>query len=108
LGPRPGPNAPIRIAFQVWGQAASWQDLMAAGERIEALGFASLFGHDHVMPILGDADGPVLGAQGPVFEGWMTLGAWAARTTRIPLGGMVCGGGYRNVGVTVHGEGALR
>lgn len=101
LGPRPGPDAPIRIAFQVWGQAASWQDLMAAGERIEALGFASLFGNDHLMPILGDADGPVLGAQGPVFEGWMTLGAWAARTTRIPIGMMVSGVGYRNVGLTV-------
>jgi alkanesulfonate monooxygenase SsuD/methylene tetrahydromethanopterin reductase-like flavin-dependent oxidoreductase (luciferase family) len=74
---------------------------MAAGERIEALGFASLWANDHLMPILGDADGPVLGAQGPVFEGWMTLGAWAARTSRIPLGMMVCGVGYRNVGLTV-------
>ena len=42
LGPRPGAYAPIRTAFQVWGQSASWQDLMNAGERIEALGFASL------------------------------------------------------------------
>jgi alkanesulfonate monooxygenase SsuD/methylene tetrahydromethanopterin reductase-like flavin-dependent oxidoreductase (luciferase family) len=74
---------------------------MAAGERIEALGFASLWANDHLMPILGDADGPVLGAEGPVFEGWMTLGAWAARTNRIPLGVMVCGVGYRNVGLTV-------
>ena len=31
----------------------------------------------------------------------MTLGAWAARTTRVPLGVMVCGVGYRNVGLTV-------
>ena len=92
---------PIRIGFQIWGQAVSWPDLMAAGERIEALGFASLFANDHLMPILGDADGPVLGAQGPVFEGWMTLGAWAARTTHVPLGVMVCGVGYRNVGLTV-------
>ena len=75
LGPRPGPDEPIRIGFQVWGQAVSWPDLMAAGERVEALGFASLFANDHLMPILGDADGPVLGANGPVFEGWMTLGA---------------------------------
>src|SRR4029077_9786200 len=29
------------------------------------------------------------------------LGAWAARTSRIPLGVMVCGVGYRNVGLTV-------
>jgi alkanesulfonate monooxygenase SsuD/methylene tetrahydromethanopterin reductase-like flavin-dependent oxidoreductase (luciferase family) len=101
LGPRPGPDAPIRIGFQIWGQAVTWADLMAAGERVEALGFASLFANDHLMPILGDADGPVLGAQGPVFEGWMTLGAWAARTTHIPLGVLVCGVGYRNVGLTV-------
>jgi alkanesulfonate monooxygenase SsuD/methylene tetrahydromethanopterin reductase-like flavin-dependent oxidoreductase (luciferase family) len=81
--------------------SASWDELMAAGERIEALGFASLFANDHLMPILGDADGPVLGAEGPVFEGWMTLGAWAARTSRVPLGVLVCGVGYRNVGLTV-------
>jgi alkanesulfonate monooxygenase SsuD/methylene tetrahydromethanopterin reductase-like flavin-dependent oxidoreductase (luciferase family) len=31
----------------------------------------------------------------------MTLGAWAARTTRVPLGVMVCGVGYRNVALTV-------
>jgi alkanesulfonate monooxygenase SsuD/methylene tetrahydromethanopterin reductase-like flavin-dependent oxidoreductase (luciferase family) len=101
LGPRPAPDAPIRIGFQVWGQAISWPDLMAAGERIEALGFASLFANDHLMPILGDAEGPVLGSSGPVIEGWMTLGAWAARTTRVPLGMLVCGVGYRNVGLTL-------
>ena len=91
----------IRIGFQVWGQAITWPDLMAAGERIEALGFSSLWGNDHLMPILGDADGPVLGAHGPVFEGWMTLAGWTQRTTRIPLGMMVSGVGYRNVGLTV-------
>ncbi len=101
LGRRPEPEAPIRIGFQVWGQFAGWDELMAAGERIEALGFDSLFANDHLMPILGDSDGPVLGAQGPVFEGWMTLGAWAARTSRLPLGVLVCGVGYRNVGLTV-------
>lgn len=101
LGERPAPDAPIRIGFQVWGQAISWPDLMAAGERIEALGFASLFANDHLMPILGDAEGPVLGSSGPVIEGWMTLGAWAARTTRVPLGMLVCGVGYRNVGLTL-------
>ena len=101
LRPRPGPDEPIRIGFQVWGQSVSWADLMAAGERVEELGFASLWANDHMMPILGDADGPVLGAHGPVFEGWMTLGAWAARTSRIPLGVLVCGVGYRNVALTV-------
>ena len=101
LGPRPGPQEPIRIGFQVWGQSVSWADLMATGQRIEALGFASLFGNDHLMPILGGADGPIVGSAGPVFEGWMTLAGWAAVTRRVPLGMMVCGVGYRNVGLTV-------
>lgn len=101
LGPPPDADAPIRIGFQVWGQSTTWPELMAAGERIERLGFSSLFANDHLMPILGDADGPVLGSDGPVFEGWMTLSAWAARTTRSPLGVMVSGVGYRNVGLTV-------
>jgi hypothetical protein len=30
---------------------------MAAGPRIEGLGFASLFANDHFMPILGDGNG---------------------------------------------------
>ncbi len=101
LGPRPAPGAPIRIGFQVWGQAISWADLMSTGERIEALGFASLFANDHLMPILGDAEGPLVGSEGPVFEAWMTLAGWAAVTRRVPLGVLVCGAGYRNPGLTV-------
>jgi alkanesulfonate monooxygenase SsuD/methylene tetrahydromethanopterin reductase-like flavin-dependent oxidoreductase (luciferase family) len=91
----------MRLGFQVWGQSISWADLMAIGPRIEALGFASLFANDHFMPILGAGDGPVVGSDGPVFEGWMTLGGWANTTRQIPLGVMVCGVGYRNVGLTV-------
>ncbi len=101
LGPRPQPGDPFRIGFQLWEQAVAWPDLMAAAERIEALGFASLFANDHFMPILGDADGPVLGSHGSVFEGWMTLAAFAARTTRLPLGILVSSVSYRNVGLVV-------
>ncbi len=93
--------APIRIAFQVWGQAATWDQLMATARRIESLGFSSLFANDHLMPILGDADGPVVGTAGSTFEGWMTLAGFAAVTEHIPLGMMVSGVGYRNVGLTV-------
>lgn len=101
LGPPADPADPIRIAFQVWGQAATWDQLMATARRIESLGFASLFANDHLMPILGDADGPVVGAGGSTFEGWMTLAGFAAATERIPLGMMVSGVGYRNIGLTV-------
>lgn len=101
LGPRPGRQDAIRIGFQAWGQSVSWTDLMATGQRVEALGFSSLFANDHLMPILGDADGPVVGSTGPVIEGWMTLAGLAAVTSRVALGVMVCGVGYRNVGLTV-------
>jgi alkanesulfonate monooxygenase SsuD/methylene tetrahydromethanopterin reductase-like flavin-dependent oxidoreductase (luciferase family) len=101
LGPSSDPGDPIRIGFQVWGQHVAWTDLMDTGRRIEALGFSSLFANDHLMPVLGDADGPRIGPPGPVFEAWMTLAGWAARTSRIPLGVLVCGVGYRNVGLTV-------
>jgi alkanesulfonate monooxygenase SsuD/methylene tetrahydromethanopterin reductase-like flavin-dependent oxidoreductase (luciferase family) len=92
---------PILIGFQVWGQHVAWTDLMATGVRIEELGFAGLFANDHLMPVLGGPDGPVVGPSGPIFEAWMTLAGWAARTSRIPLGVLVCGVGYRNVGLTV-------
>ncbi len=84
-----------------------WPDLMAAAERIEALGFSSLFANDHFMPVLGDADGPVVGPAGPVFDGWMVLAAWAGRTSRIALGTMVSAVGYRNVGLLVRMATAL-
>jgi len=101
LGPPPGPADPIRLGFQTWSMGVDWSDLMAAGERIEALGFASLWANDHLMPVLGDAAGPVIGPEGAVFEGWMVLAGWAARTRRVPLGTMVSAVGYRNIGLTV-------
>ena len=101
LGPRSAPSDPIRLGFQTWGMDIAWPDLMATADRIEAAGFTSLFANDHFMPILGDADGPVIGPQGPAFEGWMTLAAFAQRTSRVALGMMVSAVGYRNVGMTV-------
>ena len=101
LGPASAPGDPIRLGFQTWSMGVDWSDLMAAGERIEALGFASLWANDHLMPVLGDASGPVVGPPGPVFEGWMVLAGWAARTSRVPIGTMVSAVGYRNVGLTV-------
>lgn len=101
IGPRSDRSDPIRIGFQVWGQEIAWADLMGTGRQLENLGFSSLFANDHFMPILGSAAGPVVGSRGPVFEGWMTLAGWAAVTGHIPLGMLVSGVGYRNVGLTV-------
>ena len=101
LGPEAAPGDPLRLGFQVWSMGIAWPDLMAAGERVEGLGFSSLFANDHFLPVLGDADGPVVGEPGPVFEGWMVLAGFAAHTRRLPLGMMVAAVGYRNIGLTV-------
>ena len=47
---------------------------------------------DHYAPIQGDVSGPCL-------EGWITLAAYAARTTRLRLGLMVTGNTYRHPAV---------
>jgi alkanesulfonate monooxygenase SsuD/methylene tetrahydromethanopterin reductase-like flavin-dependent oxidoreductase (luciferase family) len=101
LGPEAAPGDPLRLGFQVWSMGIAWSDLMAAGRRVEGLGFSSLFANDHFLPVLGDADGPVVGEPGPVFEGWMVLAGFAAQTRRLPLGMMVAAVGYRNIGLTV-------
>lgn len=59
-----------------------WRD----ADAIPALEHAWLF--DHLMPIHGDADGPVL-------EGWTLLSALAAQTARLRLGIMVTSNRFR-------------
>jgi F420-dependent oxidoreductase-like protein len=91
----------VAIGFQVWGQSATWPDLAATARRIEALGFSSVWSNDHFYPPIGDAAGALDAPAGPFLEGWMTLAGFAGVTTRIPLGVMVSGAGYRNPGLVV-------
>src|SRR4029450_10530690 len=64
-------------------QGASYDDLLAVAKETEALGFDAFFRSDHYMSI-GDAPG----LPGPT-DSWVTLGALARGTSRIPLGTMV-------------------
>jgi alkanesulfonate monooxygenase SsuD/methylene tetrahydromethanopterin reductase-like flavin-dependent oxidoreductase (luciferase family) len=89
----------VRIGFQVWGSNVAWGDLMAAAEAIEAAGLHSCFANDHFVPVVGAADGVDPDAAGPIFEAMTTVGGWAARTSRVRLGCLVAGGGYRNPGL---------
>jgi alkanesulfonate monooxygenase SsuD/methylene tetrahydromethanopterin reductase-like flavin-dependent oxidoreductase (luciferase family) len=91
----------LRMGFQVWGQFVGWNALMRAGREVERLGFDGLWANDHFYPIAGDGGQLITGQEGPVIEAWMTLAGWAAVTSRVRLGCLVSGAGYRNGGLLV-------
>ena len=97
----PGREASLQIGFQVWAQNVAWGDLMDAAAAIEERGFDSLWSNDHFFPIAGYQLEVNPRLDGPIFEGWMTLAGFVARTRMIRLGCMVSSAGYRNPGLLV-------
>ena len=79
----------IRLGALCWNQYTEWQDLLEAGRRADRLGFYSLWTWDHLYPIVGSE-------RGPMFEGYLTLAAWAQATERIRVGLMVGANPFRN------------
>ncbi len=84
----------VKIGINLWSQASSWPDFLAAAQRVERLGYDSLWTWDHLHAIIGDP-------QQPIFEGYTTLGAWAMATERVKLGLMVGANTFRNPGLVV-------
>ena len=68
-------NGPIKLGANCWNQYTDWPAFREAGIRADRLGFDSLWTWDHLYPIVGDHNGPM-------FEGWLTLAAWAEATER--------------------------
>jgi alkanesulfonate monooxygenase SsuD/methylene tetrahydromethanopterin reductase-like flavin-dependent oxidoreductase (luciferase family) len=91
----------LRVGFQVWGQWTTWPELAATARDIERLGYDSLWSNDHFFPAAGARATSPEGVDGPFLEGWITLAGFAAVTTRIPLGVLVSGAGYRNPALLV-------
>ncbi len=83
----------LRLGALCWNQYTDWPALLEAGIRAERLGYHSLWTWDHLYPIVGSSDGPML-------EGWLTLAAWAQATSRIQIGLMVGANTFREPALT--------
>jgi alkanesulfonate monooxygenase SsuD/methylene tetrahydromethanopterin reductase-like flavin-dependent oxidoreductase (luciferase family) len=79
----------VKLGALCWNQYTEWPALLEAGIRADRLGYDSLWTWDHVYPIIGDS-------HGPIFEGWLTLAAWAQATERVRIGLMVGANTFRN------------
>jgi alkanesulfonate monooxygenase SsuD/methylene tetrahydromethanopterin reductase-like flavin-dependent oxidoreductase (luciferase family) len=82
----------ITLGVNLWSQATGWPGFLDAARRVDRLGYASLWTWDHLHAIFGDP-------QQDIYEGWVTMGAWAAATERVKLGLMVGANTFRNPGI---------
>ena len=60
----------VRFGALCWNQYTDWPSLRAAGVRADQLGYAGLWTWDHLYPIVGSDNGPML-------EAWMVIAGWA-------------------------------
>ena len=85
---------PIRVGALLWPQQTDWAQLSRA-PRASPTTSAST----HCGP--GTTCTPSWATRSsPIYEGWTTLAAWAAETSRIELGLMVGANTFRNPGLT--------
>ena len=82
----------VKLGANCWNQYTTWADLREAGVRADRLGFDSVWTWDHLYPIVGDHEGPI-------FEAYMTMAAWAEATERATIGLMVGANTFRNPAV---------
>ena len=68
----------VKLGALCWNQYTDWASLLEVGKRADRLGYDTLWTWDHLYPIVGDP-------HGPIFEGWLTIAAWAATTERVRI-----------------------
>ena len=66
----------------------TWPEMVALWQRVEALGFESLWLPDHLVP--------PFRIDGPIFEAWTLLAALATKTERVRLGVLVSCNTFRH------------
>jgi alkanesulfonate monooxygenase SsuD/methylene tetrahydromethanopterin reductase-like flavin-dependent oxidoreductase (luciferase family) len=79
----------VKLGALCWNQYTDWPSLREAGVRADRVGFDSLWTWDHLYPIVGDHNGPML-------EAYMVLAAWAEATEHATIGLMVGANPFRN------------
>ena len=82
----------VKLGILLWSQATDWPSFERGARRVDELGYDSLWTWDHLYAIFGDP-------YQPIFEGWMSLAAWAKVTTRVELGLLVGANTFRNPGL---------
>jgi alkanesulfonate monooxygenase SsuD/methylene tetrahydromethanopterin reductase-like flavin-dependent oxidoreductase (luciferase family) len=87
-------SRPIKLGTLLWNQYTDWPSMRDYGARAEELGYDTLWTWDHLYPIVGSPDGPML-------EGYMVIAGWASSTSRSSLGLLVGANTFRNPGVVV-------
>jgi alkanesulfonate monooxygenase SsuD/methylene tetrahydromethanopterin reductase-like flavin-dependent oxidoreductase (luciferase family) len=90
----------VKLGVLLWSQASDWPSFEKAAVRVDELGYDSLWTWDHLYAIFGDP-------YQPIFEGWMSLAAWAKVTSRVRLGLLVGANTFRNPGLVAKLAGTL-
>ena len=83
----------LKLGALCWNQYTDFPSLLAAGQRADTLGYDTLWTWDHLQPIVGSPEGPI-------FEAWLTLAAWAQATDNIRIGLMVGANTFREPTLT--------
>jgi alkanesulfonate monooxygenase SsuD/methylene tetrahydromethanopterin reductase-like flavin-dependent oxidoreductase (luciferase family) len=83
----------VRFGALCWNQYTDWPSLLEAGRCVDRLGYDTLWTWDHLYPIVGSHEGPIL-------EGWLVLTGWAMATERVRVGLMVGANTFREPALT--------
>jgi alkanesulfonate monooxygenase SsuD/methylene tetrahydromethanopterin reductase-like flavin-dependent oxidoreductase (luciferase family) len=85
----PNHQAPLKLGVNLWNQYTEWSAFLDAHLRADDLGYESLWTWDHLYPIVGSPEGPIL-------EAYTAMAAVAAQTRTATIGHLVGANTFRN------------